>query len=592
MRSMGKACFLFTLAIFPVTHTGLGAPGSARDSLAVATRIDSSVAQGLNPTLLGKWLNPCLVQYPKPKIEWVGSEHYEVNGQSWTRHRISVVNRHVYPNALFSAAPHLDPCGNNTNASRTWVNIYDGHGRYLYGFCALNSPESLDQLWFAVPHRQPPPKSIYITLEDRQCKTVYTSNRTSWNPCLVQYPEPKIEWVGSEHYEVNGQSWTRHRISVVNRHVYPSALFSAAPHLDPCGNNTNASRTWVNIYDGHGRYLYGFCALNSPESLGQLWFAVPHGQPSPKSIYITLEDRQCKTVYTSNRRSLGLFQIVEDRYEPDNSFDRATPFDVGQTQFHTLHESLDQDWVKVKLFEHTVYRLETFTPPALESSDRRAPVVIEVYIKRQDGTPELIARSEHSGFVPPTGGGGETVIPALGGGKMMLRPSLVLGHEGRKQHTKPLEGRVTLKFRPPVAGDYFVRIRQKTADFHRDNAPDSRVLLSRSGDVSESSITEEEEREEEETAAVLLTISQDGSDASLIVYTLYVGSPDMPEGAYATLDWLDPYGETIPVGNYRFYDDYIMTITGLEPGWYRCEAPAMLEYDPLRNPELPPCGGG
>jgi hypothetical protein len=47
---------------------------------------------------------------------------------------------------------------------------------YIYGFCALGTPENLDLIWFAIPDGGTPPPSIYITLIDRLTSTIYTSN--------------------------------------------------------------------------------------------------------------------------------------------------------------------------------------------------------------------------------------------------------------------------------------------------------------------------------------------------------------------------------------------------------------------------------
>lgn len=67
------------------------------------------------------------------------------------------------------------PVGNN-NSARTWVNIYNLDGSYIYGFCALSSPADMDGLWFAIAKGKTPPKSVYITLNDRRCKIILKSN--------------------------------------------------------------------------------------------------------------------------------------------------------------------------------------------------------------------------------------------------------------------------------------------------------------------------------------------------------------------------------------------------------------------------------
>ncbi|PYS98373.1 MAG: hypothetical protein DMF65_10385 [Acidobacteria bacterium] len=77
-------------------------------------------------------------------------------------------------------------------------------------------------------------------------------------------------------------------------------MFAASPNLPPCGNNTKASRTWVDIYDQRGKRLYGFCALGKPSDLNHLWFALESGVVPPSWVYIEMTDRTTNTKYKSN----------------------------------------------------------------------------------------------------------------------------------------------------------------------------------------------------------------------------------------------------------------------------------------------------
>ena len=113
-------------------------------------------------------------------------------------------------------------------------------------------------------------------------------------------PNPVLYMTGFEPYEANGTNFIRYRYDVLNKEAYPADMFAPAPSLPPCGNNTNSSRTWVDIFEARGRRLYGFCALGSPADLGQIWFALPEGQVPPSYIYIELNDRQTNTKYRSN----------------------------------------------------------------------------------------------------------------------------------------------------------------------------------------------------------------------------------------------------------------------------------------------------
>ena len=110
-----------------------------------------------------------------PQIMFLGQEPYEANGKSFIRYRYLVENFAVYPNELFAAAPKLPPCGANTNASRTWVDIFDQTGKRLYGFCALGTNTDLGKLWFALEQDVIPPSYIYIEMTDRQTGTKYKS---------------------------------------------------------------------------------------------------------------------------------------------------------------------------------------------------------------------------------------------------------------------------------------------------------------------------------------------------------------------------------------------------------------------------------
>jgi len=113
---------------------------------------------------------------PAPVLVLLGQEPIVVSGKAWTRYRYFVDNASAYPNALFAAAPNLPPCGLNTNASRTWVDIFDKSGKRLNGFCALGSNADLDGIWFALDADVIPPSWVYIELTDRQTGSKSKSN--------------------------------------------------------------------------------------------------------------------------------------------------------------------------------------------------------------------------------------------------------------------------------------------------------------------------------------------------------------------------------------------------------------------------------
>ena len=113
---------------------------------------------------------------PNPVLIFTGAEYYTTGGKNFVRYRFDVFNKDAYANDMFAAAPALPPCGTNTRASRTWVDLYDQSGRRLNGFCALGKPGDLNGIWFAIEEGIVPPSWIYIELYDRQTSTKYKSN--------------------------------------------------------------------------------------------------------------------------------------------------------------------------------------------------------------------------------------------------------------------------------------------------------------------------------------------------------------------------------------------------------------------------------
>jgi hypothetical protein len=113
-------------------------------------------------------------------------------------------------------------------------------------------------------------------------------------------PNPILMFLGPEHVEISGKQMIRYHFEVFNKSEYPQELFASAPELPPCGSNTKASRTWVDIYEQNGNRLNGFCALGKPDDLGVIWFALDDSAVPPSWIYIELTDRKTGTKYKSN----------------------------------------------------------------------------------------------------------------------------------------------------------------------------------------------------------------------------------------------------------------------------------------------------
>ena|ERR1700752_3817715 len=113
---------------------------------------------------------------PNPVLYITGTESFSEGKKQFVRYRLDVYNKDAYPAELFAPAPDLPPCGKNTKASRTWVDIYDQRGKRLHGFCDLTKPADLNTIWFALEEDVTPPSYVYIELTDRQTKTTYKSN--------------------------------------------------------------------------------------------------------------------------------------------------------------------------------------------------------------------------------------------------------------------------------------------------------------------------------------------------------------------------------------------------------------------------------
>lgn len=119
---------------------------------------------------------------PNPVLYLMETEPFQAGGKQFTRYKYDVLNRDSYPAALFAAAPALPACGQNTKASRTWIDIFDSRGKRLQGFCALSKPGDLTGIWFAQESNVLPPSYVYIEMNDRETNTIYKSNLAETTP--------------------------------------------------------------------------------------------------------------------------------------------------------------------------------------------------------------------------------------------------------------------------------------------------------------------------------------------------------------------------------------------------------------------------
>lgn len=113
-------------------------------------------------------------------------------------------------------------------------------------------------------------------------------------------PNPMLYLLGLEYFTTGGKNFVRYRFDVHNKDVYPDDLFAKSPALPPCGTNTQAARTWVDVYDQSGKRLQGFCAFGKSSDLGTIWFALEEGKVPPSYVYIEMHDRKTNTKYKSN----------------------------------------------------------------------------------------------------------------------------------------------------------------------------------------------------------------------------------------------------------------------------------------------------
>ena len=162
---------------------------------------------------------------------------------------------------------------------------------------SASAPPTLPKDWFKTPPPGPTPTPHpLVSPSEQHIAIIQSAPPANSNPP----PKPILYLADTEAYSTGGKNYIRLRYDVLNKADYPADMFAAAPGLPPCGSNTNASRTWVDFFDGTGKRIYGFCALAKPEDLGKIWIAYEEGTLPPSYVYIELNDRQTNTKYKSN----------------------------------------------------------------------------------------------------------------------------------------------------------------------------------------------------------------------------------------------------------------------------------------------------
>jgi hypothetical protein len=108
--------------------------------------------------------------FPPPKVQYVN----QFPDMGLVHVNLTVLNWNAYAPIYFTPLPQLPPCGLNTNASRTWVTIFNAaNNQQLYGFCAFGAPADLQKIWFAAANK---PRVVYVVLWDRRANRKVKSN--------------------------------------------------------------------------------------------------------------------------------------------------------------------------------------------------------------------------------------------------------------------------------------------------------------------------------------------------------------------------------------------------------------------------------
>jgi len=115
---------------------------------------------------------------------------------------------------------------------------------------------------------------------------------------LASMPKPILQYDGWEQRQVDSPdglvTFYRYRFSVANRAHFDPRLFAPAPGLTPCGTEAKGNpRARIDFFENTfgGPQLSTFCALDSSDDLGALWFTVPTRLRQPRLVFIEIVDR-------------------------------------------------------------------------------------------------------------------------------------------------------------------------------------------------------------------------------------------------------------------------------------------------------------
>lgn len=116
--------------------------------------------------------------------------------------------------------------------------------------------------------------------------------------------KPILHFTKKESTNIVGSMFTMFHLSIRNWDAFSDDLFRVSPELPPCGNNNRASRTWVDIFNGEGQKLYGYCGFGKSLNLQNFSFARRVGHPLPATCYVVLWDRKTNKKFVSNKVNL------------------------------------------------------------------------------------------------------------------------------------------------------------------------------------------------------------------------------------------------------------------------------------------------
>jgi hypothetical protein len=161
--------------------------------------------------------------------------------------------------------------------------------------------------------------------------------------CELNMPTPVLTFLGTEPVE----GGTYYNLSVSNWQLYPAEFFVLGDYQ--CGDNQNASRTFVEIYGYFSSEvptrIYGFCVFEHPQDLTTLWFFIPDGDATPDQVYIKLIDNACERFRTSD--PVPIFEASPNGYGPisvlidPNGGTNLYPFDNNLFNYKVTYPPLD-----------------------------------------------------------------------------------------------------------------------------------------------------------------------------------------------------------------------------------------------------------